>query len=96
MKRYLFSAILILTACGSLDCATSGAKRLSDVEFMRLVREYNQGAPKEDQIHCEKVKPIGSNLAKWECRRKWSQELETLRTQDLIRRMQRTVGPSGD
>jgi hypothetical protein len=68
---------------------------MSDAEFMQRIREYNQDVEREDQIHCERKRPIGSNIPQWVCTRKWSKNAETLQTQDVLRRMQRAIGEQG-
>lgn len=93
--RCLLLIGLVVAAAGLFDCAHSG-RRMTDAEFMQRVKEYNQEVPKEEQIHCERIRPIGSNIPQLSCRRLWSKDAETLRTQDVMRRMQRTLGKSGD
>jgi len=87
MKRFAIVGLFVLAIAGA-GCATNSWVDMSDAEFIRRVREYNQKVPRQEQIHCERVKPLGTHFYHWSCRWKWSMEAERLQTQDVVRRMQ--------
>lgn len=92
MKRFAIVSLFALAVSGTGCASANSWLGMSDAEFMRRVREYNQKAPENEQIHCERIKPLGSLFVQWACRWKWSMEAERIRTQDVLRRMQLPEG----
>jgi hypothetical protein len=94
MRRFAIVSLFVLAITGTGCAGANSWLDMSDAEFIRRVRDYNQKTPKEEQIHCERIKPLGSHFYHWSCRYKWSMDAERLRTQDVIRRIKLPEGPT--
>jgi hypothetical protein len=92
----LLTMLLFLTGMIAGCASKRKSYTLSDSEFRKMIKEYNQDAPQHEQLHCEKIRPTGSHFRHWVCRKMFVKNSEQFNAEQLMRRLSKVPAPSSD